>query len=233
MKLYTAQVVAALALVVPFLICAADQQNKNHAAVSEGVADRDAYQDTTVDPPNKDVNMASDDDGDHDLPDDSDAVNVLASQLEKLADKNMDVDEESEDVNMESEQNGKCLLCFSLAILPSIGFMHVLTVRGYTNYLPITVTVNNFSCYMYILYFYHALIAGGGKSGAVIFKYVKEYDFIWNDRGSGADRDVSIWRPVDIEHGFSPLGDTASGRYGKPVIPAITVSAGFSNALAK
>ena len=62
---------------------------------------------------------------------------------------------------------------------------------------------------------------------------MKEYDFIWSDRGSGAKRDVSIWRPVDIEHGFFPLGDTASGRYGKPVIPAITVSAGVSGALAK
>ena len=62
---------------------------------------------------------------------------------------------------------------------------------------------------------------------------MKEYDFIWNDRGSGANSDVSIWRPVDIEHGFYPLGDTARGQYGKPVIPAITVSAGVSNALAK
>ena len=116
MKLYTAQVVAALALVVPFLLCSADQQNKNHAAGSEGVADRDAYQDTTVDQRYNNVNMASDDDGNYDNPDDPDPVNVLASQLVKLADKYMNVDEESEDVNIESEQNGKCLLCFSLAI---------------------------------------------------------------------------------------------------------------------
>ena len=62
---------------------------------------------------------------------------------------------------------------------------------------------------------------------------MNEYDFIWSDRGSGANKDVSIWRPVDIEYGFFPLGDTASGRYGKPVIPSITVSAGVSGALAR
>ena len=113
MKLYTAQVVAALALLVP-LFCSADQQNKNHAAGSEGVADCDAYQDTSVDQRYKDVNMASDDDGDYDSSEDSRVL--LASQLEKLVDKYMDVEKLSEDVNMESEQNGKCLLRFLLAI---------------------------------------------------------------------------------------------------------------------
>ena len=71
------------------------------------------------------------------------------------------------------------------------------------------------------------------KSTPIVFKYVKEYELIWDDGGSGAKRDVSIWRPVDIEVGFYPLGDTARGQYGKPVVPSITVSAGVSGALAK
>ena len=104
MKLYTAQVVAALALVVPFLICAADQQNKYHD------------------------NMASNDAGDDDSSDDSHAL----AQLEELVYKNMDEEEVSEGVDMENEyydaqrsqyeddsaeQTGKYLLSISFAIL--------------------------------------------------------------------------------------------------------------------
>ena len=127
MKLYTAQVVAALAIVVPFLICSADQQNKNHDNGSEGIADHDAYQHMKVDPLSEDVNMASNDDGDYDVPGDSDVL--LASQLEELVDKYMDEEKLSEGVDMENvdydaqsyeddsvEQNGKYQLSFSFAI---------------------------------------------------------------------------------------------------------------------
>ena len=129
MKLYTAQVIAALALVVPFLICSADQQNKNHDNGSKGIADHDAYQDMDVDQSSEAVNMASDDAGDYDSSEDSRVL--LASQLEELVDKYMDEEKLSEGVDMENvdydaqsqyeddsvEQNGKYLLGFSFAIL--------------------------------------------------------------------------------------------------------------------
>ena len=62
---------------------------------------------------------------------------------------------------------------------------------------------------------------------------MNEFSLIWNDAGSGADRDVSIWSPLDIENGFYRLGDTATASHSKPNIPALTVSALSPGALAQ
>ena len=59
------------------------------------------------------------------------------------------------------------------------------------------------------------------------------YTFIWSDSGSGANKDISIWRPLDIESGYFPLGDVATSTYNKPNTPALTVSALVSGALAR
>jgi hypothetical protein len=61
---------------------------------------------------------------------------------------------------------------------------------------------------------------------------VSEFSFIWSDSGSGANEDVSIWRPLDIESDYFSLGDVATSSHNKPNIPALTVSAVVSNALA-
>lgn len=71
-----------------------------------------------------------------------------------------------------------------------------------------------------------------GQNIAIAFKHVNEYAHIWDDRGSGADRDVSIWKPVDIESGFFALGDTASASHRKPDAHSMTVSALIDGALA-
>lgn len=71
-----------------------------------------------------------------------------------------------------------------------------------------------------------------GQKVVIAYKYVTEYSLIWSDAGSGAYEDVSIWHPVDIEHGYFPLGDTANPSHKKPEIPSLTVSALEPDALA-
>ena len=71
-----------------------------------------------------------------------------------------------------------------------------------------------------------------GQTIAVAYRYLDEYSFIWSDSGSGADKDVSIWRPLEIESGYFPLGDVATSSHNKPNIPALSVSAVVSDALA-
>lgn len=61
---------------------------------------------------------------------------------------------------------------------------------------------------------------------------MNDYTAIWTDSGSGADRDVSFWRPYDIQSGYFPLGDAATASHNKPPVPAMTVTALESGALA-
>ena len=81
-------------------------------------------------------------------------------------------------------------------------------------------TTNNFS------------ILDQGSSISIAFKYVTDYTLIWTDSGSGADRDVSLWRPYDLQSGYFPLGDVAVASHGKPPTPALTVTALEADALA-
>ena len=46
-------------------------------------------------------------------------------------------------------------------------------------------------------------------------EYPLTYTNVWTDRGSGADDDVSFWRP-DSAEGFYPLGDYAVGNHNLP-----------------
>ena len=58
------------------------------------------------------------------------------------------------------------------------------------------------------------------------------YTPIWSDKGSGADKDVSIWRPVKDMNGYFPLGDTATPSHHKPNAMSVTVKALVRDALA-
>lgn len=58
----------------------------------------------------------------------------------------------------------------------------------------------------------------------IVYRYTKTYSKIWDDSGSGAPRDVSIWRPTVVQSGYYPLGDVAVAKHGAPLIEAITVS---------
>lgn len=65
-----------------------------------------------------------------------------------------------------------------------------------------------------------------------MYKEVNEFDWVWDDKGSGAHSDVSIWRPRDYQSGFYPLGDVAIGGYSKPNGLAATVSETSAGGLA-
>lgn len=54
----------------------------------------------------------------------------------------------------------------------------------------------------------------------------------WNDQGSGADEDVSFWRPSGGEYNFYPLGDTAVATHKGPTRASLVVSTQTLNTLA-
>ena len=53
---------------------------------------------------------------------------------------------------------------------------------------------------------------------------VSEYDEVWNDRGSGANQDVSIWR-VRVPHGCHLIGMTAKNGHSPPTHPTLVIRA--------
>ncbi|XP_075470036.1 uncharacterized protein LOC142502662 isoform X1 [Ascaphus truei] len=55
------------------------------------------------------------------------------------------------------------------------------------------------------------------------YAFTPQYDLIWDDTGSGATKDVSIWRPVMIEAGFYPLGDVAVDNHSPPHNAAVVL----------
>ena len=57
----------------------------------------------------------------------------------------------------------------------------------------------------------------------IAFLYTNFYEEIWNDRGSGAHRDVSFWRPIDYDPTFYSVGDVAWASYQKPGTHALIV----------
>ena len=65
----------------------------------------------------------------------------------------------------------------------------------------------------------------------IVHRFVNQYESIWNDKGSGAKDDVSIWRPFEQQSGFYPVGDVAVNGY-KASTLAMTVSAQTEGALA-
>ena len=57
------------------------------------------------------------------------------------------------------------------------------------------------------------------------FLPVSEYAEVWNDRGSGADEDVSVWK-ARVPDGCHSLGMTAQLGHGKPTSPTLVIRAG-------
>jgi len=62
---------------------------------------------------------------------------------------------------------------------------------------------------------YAALCVKEAQSGSGALKSPERYDFIWSDRGSGADRDGSCWRPIPPA-GYVALGDVFASGYNAP-----------------
>ena len=65
----------------------------------------------------------------------------------------------------------------------------------------------------------------------IVYKYSDAYQLIWNDAGSGANMDGSIWRVLNYQSEFCSLGDHAVGSWDKPTTKAVLVSQKKSGAL--
>ena len=57
------------------------------------------------------------------------------------------------------------------------------------------------------------------------FVPVSEYDEVWNDSGSGANQDVSVWRPR-VPAGCHLIGMTAKNGHSRPTFPTLVIRAG-------
>ena len=57
------------------------------------------------------------------------------------------------------------------------------------------------------------------------FVPVSEYDEVWNDSGSGANQDVSVWRPR-VPVGCHLIGMTAKNGHSRPTFPTLVIRAG-------
>jgi Vacuolar protein sorting-associated protein 62 len=51
------------------------------------------------------------------------------------------------------------------------------------------------------------------------------YTWLYDDRGSGATMDVTIWRPIPSDNSFYIIGDYAQGNYSAPVGSSFIVEA--------
>ncbi len=62
---------------------------------------------------------------------------------------------------------------------------------------------------------------------------MSDYTKIWDDSGSGAHEDVSIYRPVQYQSGYFILGDVAKLGHGKPDTITMAVRELTAGALAQ
>ena len=61
--------------------------------------------------------------------------------------------------------------------------------------------------------------------GKFEFVPVSEYDEVWNDSGSGAEQDVSVWRPR-VPTGCHLIGMTAKNGHSRPTFSTLVIRAG-------
>ena len=54
---------------------------------------------------------------------------------------------------------------------------------------------------------------------------ISEYDEVWNDSGSGAEQDVSVWRPR-VPAGCHLIGMTAKNGHSRPTFSTLVIRAG-------
>jgi hypothetical protein len=67
--------------------------------------------------------------------------------------------------------------------------------------------------------------AKGDDEPSLSVSYTSNYGWIYSDAGSGAHRDVTIWRPQPQSTDYHVVGDYAQGNYGAPVGPSVIVKA--------
>jgi len=59
----------------------------------------------------------------------------------------------------------------------------------------------------------------------LIVSTTSQYTWLYNDRGTGAHMDVSIWRPAPTDNTFSIVGDYAQSNYYDPAGTSLIVKA--------
>ena len=67
--------------------------------------------------------------------------------------------------------------------------------------------------------------ASSNERGNFEFIPISEYDEVWNDSGSGANQDVSVWRPR-VPAGCHLIGMTAKNGHSRPTFPTLVIRAG-------
>ena len=66
------------------------------------------------------------------------------------------------------------------------------------------------------------------EQGNFEFIAISEYDEVWNDKGSRAQQDVSVWR-ARVPAGCHLLGMTAKNGHSRPTFPTLVIRAGGSD----
>ena len=74
----------------------------------------------------------------------------------------------------------------------------------------------------------HSQVVHSQVSGKYEFISISEYDEVWNDKGSGAKQDVSVWR-VRVPAGCHLLGMTAKNGHSPPTFPTLVIRASGSD----
>ena len=67
--------------------------------------------------------------------------------------------------------------------------------------------------------------ASSNEQGNFEFIPISEYDEVWNDSGSGAQQDVSVWRPR-VPAGCHLIGMTAKNGHSRPTFSTLVIRAG-------
>src|SRR5262245_35032952 len=71
----------------------------------------------------------------------------------------------------------------------------------------------------------HIIRLGVQGEPTLLISTTSLYDWVYSDKGSGADMDVTIWRPHPGDASYSIIGDYAQGNYGAPTGSALIVKA--------
>ncbi len=67
--------------------------------------------------------------------------------------------------------------------------------------------------------------ASSNEQGKFEFIPISEYDEVWNDSGSGAEQDASVWRPR-VPAGCHLIGMTAKNGHSRPTFSTLVIRAG-------
>jgi hypothetical protein len=71
----------------------------------------------------------------------------------------------------------------------------------------------------------HVIHLGAQGEPTLLISTTSNYTWLYNDKGSGADMDVTIWRPTPTNTDYYIIGDYAQGNYSQPTGSSLIVMA--------